>query len=75
MGEEGKQEGHDMKVFQYIVFYEPRPKLDSDEARIVVPLTEIVAKDLEKATLIAARSIPDRYVPMIDQLTVVVRPF
>lgn len=69
-----------MKLYEYaVVLDEKRDKDDeiTEEASVVVPVTEVLARDDAQAQLLAARSIPDEYVTngKLDRLTVVVRPF
>lgn len=69
-----------MKLYEYaVVLDEKRDKDDevTEEARVVVPVTEVLARDDAQAQLLAARSIPQDLVDTgkLDRLTVVVRPF
>ena len=69
-----------MKLYEYaVVLDEKRDKDDevTDDSRIVVPITAVVARDDAQAQLLAARSIPEEYLAngKLDRLTVVVRPF
>lgn len=69
-----------MKLYEYaVVLDEKRDKDDevTDDSRIVVPITAVVARDDAQAQLLAARSIPEEYLTngKLDRLTVVVRPF
>ncbi len=69
-----------MKLYEYaVVLDEKRNKDDeiTDDSRIVVGVTAILARDDAQAQLLAARSIPDEYLTngKLDRLTVVVRPF
>ena len=69
-----------MKLYEYaVVLDEKRDKDDeiTDDSRIVVPITAVVARDDAQAQLLAARSIPEEYLSngKLDRLTVVVRPF
>jgi hypothetical protein len=69
-----------MKLYEYaVVLDEKRDKDDevTDDSRIVVQPTAVLAKDDAQAQLLAARAIPEEYVnsKKIDRLTVVVRPF
>lgn len=69
-----------MKLYEYaVVLDEKRDKDDeiTDDSRIVVPITAVLARDDAQAQLLAARSIPDEYLHngKLDRLTVVVRPF
>lgn len=69
-----------MKLYEYaVVLDEKRNKDDdiTDDSRIVVPVTAVLARDDAQAQLLAARSIPDDFLTngKLDRLTVVVRPF
>jgi len=69
-----------VKLYEYaVVLDEKRDKDDevTDDSRIVVPITAVVARDDAQAQLLAARSIPEEYLAngKLDRLTVVVRPF
>jgi hypothetical protein len=69
-----------VKLYEYaVVLDEKRDKDDevTDDSRIVVPITAVVARDDAQAQLLAARSIPEEYLTngKLDRLTVVVRPF
>lgn len=69
-----------MKLYEYaVVLNEKRDKDDeiTDDSRIVVPITPVLARDDAQAQLLAARSIPDEYLNngKLDRLLVVVRPF
>ena len=69
-----------MKLYEYaVVLDEKRDKDDdiTDEARVVVSVTAVLARDDAQAQLLAARAIPEDYVTngQLDRLTVVVRPF
>ena len=67
-----------MKLYEYaVILDEKRDKDDevTEEAKVVVPVTTVLARDDAQAQLLAARSISDEHVKKIDRLTVVVRPF
>lgn len=69
-----------MKLYEYaVVLDEKRDKDDevTEAATVVVPVTEVLARDDAQAQLLAARSIPETYIETgkLDRLTVVVRPF
>jgi hypothetical protein len=69
-----------MQLFEYtVILQEKRDKDDEvvEDAEIVVPITEVLARDAGQAQMLAARAIPEAYVNdgKIDRLTVVVRPF
>jgi hypothetical protein len=67
-------------MFEYAVLLNEKRDKDGDvteEAAIVVPVTQIVAHDQAQAQMLAARAIPDEFVAdgKLDRLQVVVRPF
>lgn len=69
-----------MKLYEYaVVLDEKRNKDDdiTDDSRIVVPVTAVLARDDAQAQLLAARSIPEDLLTngKLDRLVVVVRPF
>lgn len=69
-----------MKLYEYaVILNEKRDKDDevTDDSRIVVKPTAVLAKDDAQAQLLAARSIPEEFVnsKQLDRLIVVVRPF
>jgi len=63
-----------MKLFEYVVIYSPKDK-KNDDAKVVVPVTTVLASSKENATLMAARSIPEKYLNKLDEVEVAVRPF
>ena len=69
-----------MKLYEYAVVLDEKRNQDdeiTDDSRIVVPVTAILARDDAQAQLLAARSIPEEFLKngKLDRLTVVVRPF
>ena len=66
-----------MKLFQYAILYHPLPKEKETgaQSKIVKEITTIIAHDLNAATLIAARSIPEDYTDKMERIEVAVRPF
>lgn len=62
-----------MNLFEYAVIY--TPKSENEPAKVLVPVTTVLANSKENATLIAARSIPEEYLDRLDQVKVAVRPF
>lgn len=69
-----------MKLYEYAVILDEKRNKDDDiteDSRIVVEPTSVLAKDDAQAQLLAARSIPDEFVKngKLDRLVVVVRPF
>jgi hypothetical protein len=47
----------------------------TEEGRLIVQPTTVLAADENQATLLAGRSIPDEYMDKLDRLTLAVRPF
>jgi len=69
-----------MKLYEYAVVLDEKRDKDDDvteEAKVIVPVTAVLARDDAQAQLLAARSIPDEFTTngKLDRLTVVVRPF
>ena len=67
-----------MKLYEYaVILDEKRDKDDeiTDDAKVVVDPTPVLARDDAQAQLLAARSIPEEHMSKLDRLTVVVRPF
>lgn len=67
-----------MKLYEYAVILDEKRNKDdeiTDDSRVVVEPTAVLARDDAQAQLLAARSIPDALIKKIDRLIVVVRPF
>jgi hypothetical protein len=67
-----------MKLFEYAVIKEEKTDKDGvvvDPASVLVPITAVLARDIEQANMIAARAIPEAHIDDLDRITVVVRPF
>lgn len=67
-----------MQLYQYAVIKNQKLDKDGDvveEGAIIVPITEILARDDDQAMLLAARQIPETELANIDRLVVAVRPF
>lgn len=67
-------------MFEYAVILNEKRDKDgeiTDEAKIIVPVTQTLARDEDQAQMLAARAIPDALVEdgKVDRLVVVVRPF
>lgn len=67
-------------LFEYaVILNEKRDKEGEvvEEAKIVVPVETILARDEDQAQMLAARAIPEEMVGngKLDRLMVVVRPF
>jgi len=69
-----------VKLYEYAVILDEKRNKDddiTDDSRIVVEPTTVLAKDDAQAQLLAARSIPEEFLTngKLDRLMVVVRPF
>ena len=67
-----------VKLYEYAVILDEKRNKDdevTDDSRIVVEPTTVLAKNDEQAQLLAARSIPEEHLAKLDRLQVVVRPF
>jgi hypothetical protein len=68
-----------MQIFQYSVILNEKRDKDgevTEDAEIVVPVTDVLARDEGQAQMLAARAIPEEYMDgKLDRLMVVVRPF
>jgi hypothetical protein len=62
------------QVFSYVIFFNPNYESSLQEPEIISEGT-LVAKNLEKARLLAGRMIPESYLNEIDDIEVLVRPF
>ena len=60
-------------VFEFVIMFDP----DEDELcePTIVAEGKFVARDLEKARMIAATKIPEEYLHELDNIEVLVRPF
>ncbi len=68
------------QLFEYTVILQEKHDKDGEEvekAEIVVPVTQVLARDEGQAQMLAARAIPEEMVSngKLDRLQVVVRPF
>ena len=68
----------ELKLFEYAVILQPKLDKDgnvTDEGKILVEPTTVLTADMDKATLLAGRAIPDASIDDLDRITVAVRPF
>lgn len=68
----------DIQLFEYAVILQPKKDKDgevTEEGKLVVEPTTVLAKDGDQASLLAGRSIPEEYLDRLDRLTLAVRPF
>lgn len=61
-----------MILFQYAIILNAK---DDEPARILVPPTNILAKDSNQANILAARAIPEEYLESLELVDIAVRPF
>jgi hypothetical protein len=67
-----------MKLYQFAVIYNPdttKENLKDEKPAVIVPVTEVLAKDERQAQMLAARSIPESYVDKLESVEITVRPF
>ena len=69
------------KLYEYAVIFNPLPTKDQVErgekpkSELVVDVQRILANNDKEAQMMAARSIPDKYITMLDQVEIACRPF
>lgn len=62
-----------MKLFQYAIIL--HDKDNKAMSKILVPLTTVLAADLQQAQIMAARAIPENALDSLDKIEVAIRPF
>jgi hypothetical protein len=68
----------EVQLFQYAVILQPKRDKDgelTEDGRVIVEPTTVLAKDQKQAELLAGRAIPDEQIKNLERLVVVVRPF
>jgi hypothetical protein len=70
------------KLFEYAVIYHPKPKKakegeeeQSSKSVLVSEVTTVLAASSEEVGILAARSIPEKYLDKLEQVEIVIRPF
>jgi hypothetical protein len=69
------------KLYERAILYHPKPTKDQREygetpkSEIVMSPEFILAKDEQQVAVLTARSIPEKYLGMLDDIEIVVRPF
>lgn len=68
------------RLYEYAVLLDEKRDKDgeiTEQAEVIVPVTNVLARDDAQAQMLAARAIPEQYVEngKFDRLVVVVRPF
>ena len=66
-----------MKLFEYAVIIHPskQEKEAGTKSKLLVPPTHVLAHDLNAATVVASRAIPEENIADLDRIEVAVRPF
>ena len=64
-----------MKLFQYAAILVPNSEDSREAPEIVVPVTDVLAKDEATARVIAARAIPSGYDEDLADIQILVRSF
>ena len=67
-----------LKLYEFAVILQAKKNRDgktTEQGKIVVDPTVVLAEDDEKAQLLAGRAIPESHMNDLDRLTLVVRPF
>lgn len=68
-------------LFQYAVLFHPRQTKDQRDAgefpksELVTNLTTVIAENADQVGMLAARSLPDKFVNTLDCVEIIVRPF
>lgn len=66
-----------MKIFEYAAILHPtrKGKEEGEPSTIIVQPTVCLAADLNGATVLASRALPDSVLDKLDRVEVAVRPF
>ena len=66
-----------MTLFQYAILWHPTKKQieEGEKSKLVQPITDILATDINQVNMLAAMSIPSEYKEQLDQIQIAVRPF
>ena len=70
------------KLFEYAVIYHPKPKKAKEgeeeqagKSTLLQAVTTVLAGSAEEVGILAARSIPEKYLDKLEQVEIVIRPF
>ena len=70
------------KLFEYAVIFHPKAKKAKDgeeeqasKSALLQTVTTVLAGTPEEVGILAARSIPEKYLDKLDQVEIVIRPF
>jgi hypothetical protein len=66
-----------MTLFQYAILWHPTKKQieEGEKSKLILPITDILAADVNQVNMLAAMSIPSEYKEQLDQIQIAVRPF
>lgn len=66
-----------MKIFEYVAYYNPTEDQieDGKKPAIVIPLASMLAANEKVVQLQIARKIPDKFLDLLEQVEILVRPF
>ena len=67
----------DFKVFQTLVFHQPKVKKDEKEIEpsIIFPIETVMAKDVSTVERKLIRKLGQEWDDKLDEITIVIRPF
>ena len=66
------------KLYEFAVLHHPKPAKKDDpepKSRVIVAVTNVLARDDKEAALYAAREIPSEFEDKLEEVEIVVRPF
>ena len=65
------------KLFTYAVLHHPKKKKDQDRepSSIIIEPRNILANDDKQAGIKIARELPEKYLDVLDEVEILVRPF
>jgi hypothetical protein len=67
-------------LFEYAVLFHPKQTKDASgndttpADEIVTPITPVLAKDDREVQIVAARGVPEKFLTVLDDIEIVVRP-
>lgn len=67
-----------MKIFQYVVFYNPKQdpaKAEESRSEIIVPITTVLEKSEDIVKMKAVRGLDEKWMDKLDEITIAVKSF
>lgn len=64
-----------MKLFEYSIIFVPSKTSAEKKAKVIKPITSVLAEDSGQVNILAAREIPTEYLDDLGSVQVAVRPF